>query len=131
MGNSMTAATKKIRKIGPESPANRLAMLDGRTREAALVRKTRADLLAHLKNPSVVQSALVERAAWLTLRLNLMEARLAGEEAMSDHAARQYIALSNSLRRVLDAIGIQPAKTAPRTIADIMAGAASNASAAA
>ncbi len=95
-------------------------MLDGRTREAALVRKTRADLLAHIKNPTVVQRALVERAAWLTLRLNLMEARLAGGEEMSDHASRQYVALSNALRRVLDAIGIQAAKTPPPTIAEIM-----------
>ncbi len=115
-----TTRTKKARTVGPESSPNRLAMLDGRTREAALVRKTRAELLAHIKNPTVVQRALVERAAWLTLRLNLMEARLAGGEEMSDHASRQYVALSNALRRVLDAIGIQAAKTPPPTIAEIM-----------
>ena len=116
-----TTGLKKARTVGPESSPNRLAMLDGRTREAAMVRKTRADLLGHIKNPTVVQRALVERASWLTLRLNLMEARLAGGEEMSDHASRQYVALSNALRRVLDAIGIQAAKAVAPSLADYLA----------
>jgi hypothetical protein len=40
---------------------------------------------------------------------------------MSDHAAKQYIALSNALRRTLDAIGIQATPARPLTLAELIA----------
>ncbi len=116
-----TTHAKKIRSVGYETRPDRLAKLDNRTREAALVRRTRAELTAHVKNPTVVQAALIERASWMTLRINLLEARLSGGEAMSDHAAKQYIALSNALRRTLDAIGIQAAPSRTPSLAELMA----------
>jgi len=116
-----TTHAKKIRSVGYETRPDRLAKLDNRTREAALVRRTRDALTAHVKNPSVVQAALIERAAWMTLRINLLEARFSSGEAMSDHAAKQYIALSNALRRTLDAIGIQATPARPLTLAELIA----------
>jgi hypothetical protein len=101
-----------------------LAKLDQRTREAALIRRTRAELMGHVKNPTVVQAALIERATWLTLRVNLLEAKLAAGGEMSDHAARSYIAFSNALRRTLGDIGIQPGAAPRLTLADHLAASA-------
>jgi hypothetical protein len=117
----MLSRSQKVRTIGPESKPPTLAKLDQRTREAALIRRTRSELLAHIGNPTVVQLALVERASWLTLRVNLLEAKLSAGGEMSDHAAKSYIAFSNALRRTLADIGIQPGKSPTPTIAEIFA----------
>src|SRR5580698_8306482 len=108
----MSSRAQKVRTIGPESKPATLAKLDQRTRD---------ELTAHVANPTVTQTALIERATWLTLRVNLLEAKLSGTGEMSDHAARQYIAFSNALARVLRDIGVQPGKAPARTIAEIMA----------
>ena len=64
---------KTLRQIGPYSRPHRLAKLDGRTREAALMRDTRARLIAHVGgSPSAVELALIERAAQLTLKVVLL-----------------------------------------------------------
>jgi hypothetical protein len=56
--------------IGPYSRPLALAKLDGRTREAALVRRVRAELTAHVGgNPTFPQRMLIDRAAVLALRM--------------------------------------------------------------
>jgi len=104
-----------------------LAKLDGRTREARLVRSVRADLTAHVGgHPSATQTALIERAVQLTLRVAAMDRKYARTGAMTDHDTRTYLAWSAGLARLLRALGLDPAKTAdagPRvpTIAEILA----------
>jgi hypothetical protein len=87
-----------------------LAKLDQRTKEAALMRQTRAALTAHVGEPSAVQTALIERATWLTLRVAQLDAKMAGGAAFTEHDSRTYLAWSNSLGRTLREL--QPASPA-------------------
>jgi hypothetical protein len=69
------ATTQRIR---PTHRSVDLAKRDGRTREARLMRETRAELAAHVGGrPTAVQSALIERAAQLSLRIAAMDRRFA------------------------------------------------------
>jgi hypothetical protein len=65
---------EKARHIGPDSRPYMLAKLDQRTREAALLRRVRADLTEHCGGqPSAVQRMLIERLAKVALRLDLYD----------------------------------------------------------
>jgi len=108
---------KTARQIGRYSRPHGLAKLDGRTREAALMRDTRARLIAHVGgSPSAVELALIERAAQLTLKVAQLDAKL-DANAMSDHDHRHYLAWSNSLTRTLEKLGMKGAaeRTRPRS----------------
>jgi hypothetical protein len=75
-----------------------MAKLDQRTKEARLMRETRAALVAHVGGkPSAVQSAMIERACQLTLRIVAMDRKFAETGAQTDHDSRTYLAWSNSL----------------------------------
>ena len=51
----------------PYRPSRPLAKLDQRTKEARLMRETRAEVAAHVGGkPSAVQAAMIERACQLT-----------------------------------------------------------------
>ena len=67
--------------IGPYCSPLALAKLDGRTREAALMRRVRAELTAHVGgHPTFPQKCLIERAAVLALRIAQIDLKmLAGE----------------------------------------------------
>lgn len=76
---------------------------DGRTREARLLRETRAKLIAHVGGtPSATQVMLIDRVAWLTLRLAQFDTLRAGGEAIDDVL---YLAWSNSLSRIMARLG--------------------------
>src|SRR4051812_4797285 len=91
---------QKARRVGPHSRAHRLLKLDGRTREAALLRRTRDDLLDHLgHSPSAVEVRLVERAALLSVYIGLMDRRALQSGGLSERDARQYLAFSNTYAR--------------------------------
>ena len=108
---------KTVRQIGRYSRPHRLAKLDGFTREAALMRDTRARLIAHVGgSPSAVELALIERAAQLTFKVAQLDAKL-DANAMSDHDHRHYLAWSNSLTRTLEKLGMKGAaeRTRPRS----------------
>jgi hypothetical protein len=65
------ATTQSIR---PTYRPVALAKLDQRTKEARLMRETRAELAAHVGGkPSAVQAAMIERACQLTLRIVAMD----------------------------------------------------------
>ena len=67
-------------RIGPYSTPTVLAKLDGRTREARLMQKVRDDLTGHLGGDlTAPQTALVERAAWLSLHVALMDEKMLQE----------------------------------------------------
>lgn len=97
---------------------------DGRSADAVLLRRTRSSLIAHIGGcPSATQSALIERAAQLSLHLARLDRRAIEAPEMSDHASRQYLAWSNTLTRTLARLGLDAAPspaTKPLTPRQIM-----------
>jgi hypothetical protein len=70
----------------------------------------RAELTAHVGgNPNNVQKALIERAARLTLYVEMMDARALAAGTMSERDSRQYLAWSNALRLCLRDLGVKAA----------------------
>jgi hypothetical protein len=107
---------EKTRAIGPYCRPLALAKLDGRTREAALMRRVRAELTAHCGgNPSFPQAVLIERAAVLALRIAQIEAKMLAGEPLTLHDNDHAIAWHNAYRRTLSAIGLAPAAARPMT----------------
>jgi hypothetical protein len=100
--------------------------LDGRTREAALMRRVRGELIAHCGGrPTVVQNALIERAVILSLRVAQIDAKLVAGETLTLHDSNAALAWNNSLRRTLVALGVQE-KAAPQpTLQETLAAIAS------
>ena len=107
----MTFGSRKINaSIGPYSRPKTLWKLDGRRKEAALMRRVRAELTAHCGgNPSAVQRALIERAAILSLRVEQLDAKIVAGEALTIHDSNYALAWNNALRRTLAALGAEPA----------------------
>ena len=105
--------------------------LDGRSREYRLLQRTRAELLGTLGHaPSVIEAALVEEAAWATVRLAQLHATAEAGVALSKTGLRQHTGLSNiklrALSRLADAArpaaGSKAKGSAGRTsLADIIA----------
>ena len=109
--------------IGPYSRPESLANISGRTREGRIVRGVRAELTAHLGGrPSATQRVLIERAAMLTLRIALMDAR-ATRGGMSERDGREYLAWTNTLTRLMRQLGLKGVAQQPRTLAEHIAGA--------
>src|SRR5262249_49763616 len=99
-----------------------LAKLDGRTREAALMRRVRAELTAHVGGePTVTQRLLIERAAILSLRVAQLDARILTGELLTQHDNQHGLAWNNALRRTVVALGLYPAVTKAPTLAEAMA----------
>ena len=109
-------------QLGPHSRPHRLLKLDGRTKEARLMAAARAELVQHVGgNPSSVQARLIERAARLTLYIELMDARALGSGGMTERDSRQYLAWTNSLRLTLRELGIKAAATRAPTLNEYLA----------
>lgn len=108
--------------IGPYSAPASLAKLDGRTREARVLRQGRAELLAHVGGaPSAVQRALIEQACQLRLRLALMDEHFAATGEMTEHDSRAYLAWANSYSRLLGRLGMKPVIAPTRTLQEHLA----------
>lgn len=108
--------------IGPYSRPHVLAKIDGRTKEARLLRETRAELAQHVGgNPSATQRALIERAAQLSLRIALIDQRFAETSTQTEHDSRTYLAWSNSLSRTMRELGVHAAPARPKTLEQIFA----------
>ena len=96
----------KVRKPRTYNSPATLANLDQRTREARLMRETRAELIAHVGGkPSATQTVLIERAVALTLQLAMMDAKQ-GRGGLTEYDTRTYLAWSNSLVRTMKALGL-------------------------
>lgn len=109
------AAVRKGRHIGPYSRHGRLCKLDGRTREAALMRHVRKELIAHVGgHPNPVQRALIERAVILTLRVAQIDTKILQGEVLSLHDSNYALAWNNSLRRTLTALGVDSVSTSAK-----------------
>lgn len=98
-----------------------LSQIDGRTRAARLLRRTRAELVQHLGGaPSAVQSMAIERCAMLSLHVAQMDQKALAAGGMSDHARREYLAADASLRRTLQFLGIDGKAQRQPTITELM-----------
>ena len=87
--------------------------LDGRGWESRLLRQVRRDLAADLPGtPSPSIRMLIDRAAWLTLRLAQYDQAMVGGQAGDVPA---YVALNGALAAVLERISRQrPSRHVPR-----------------
>ncbi len=111
--------TMKSRGLGPHSRRHRLGFLDGRTFEARLHRKFRAELIAHIGGaPSIAQAAIIERAAWVQLRLAMMDSKVASGD-FTEQDSHVYLAWANTLGRLLARLGLQPAAAKAPTLVDL------------
>jgi hypothetical protein len=108
-------------QLGPYSRTAILSKLDGRTREARLMRGTRSALIAHVGGkPSVVQQTLIERACQLQIRIAMMDRDFAAGGGQTEHDSRTYLAWSNSLTRTLRELGVDGASARPLTPAEAL-----------
>lgn len=112
-----TGLGSSLRRVGPYSRPQALQRLDGRTREARLLRQVRKELTEHVGGkPSATQRALIDRAAWLSLRVAQLDGKTAEGGQMTEHDARTYLAWSNTLTRTLRQLGTKSAEAAPRSL---------------
>ena len=113
------------KRVGVHSRRIALGDIDGRLREAKLMRETTEELTAHCGgNPSAVERRLIQRAAILHLRLALMDAQTDADGSMTEKHAREYLCWSNAYCRTLRLLGLKgaPTERVP-TLADILAAA--------
>ncbi len=110
--------------LGPHSRRSRLAMLDGRTREARLLKTAIDELTEHVGgNPSATQARQIARAARLELHMAMMDARSdQNGGVMTDHDARQYLAWNNSFRLILRDLGLDRREPRQPTLAESLGG---------
>jgi hypothetical protein len=97
-----------------------LGHLDGRTRGARILKRTRDALIDHCGGfPSVTQLEIIERCCWLTLKLAILDGKIgAGKDTSFDNA--QYLAWQAHLTRNLVKLGMQSADAKQPTLADVL-----------
>ena len=125
LGNAKVTAMANIAPaLGPYSRRNRLAMLDGRTREARALQATIVELSEHVGgNPSATQARQIARAARLELHMAMMDARSdQNGGVMSDRDSRQYLAWNNSFRLILRDLGLERRDPPGPTLAEALGG---------
>jgi hypothetical protein len=104
---------KNGRQIPPGCRLTTAGKIDGRTKEAVLLRRVRRDLTAHVGgNPTATQRALIERAATISLQLARLDTDLAAGTPIDEE---RYLSWSNSLARILARLG--PAAALPKLTA--------------
>jgi hypothetical protein len=96
-------------QIGPYCRPDTFVRLDGRTKEARLMRRVRAELTEFVGgNPDVIQQRLIDRAVILTLRCAQLDAQIIAGVELGQHASNFALAWNNALRRTLAQLGIKP-----------------------
>jgi hypothetical protein len=112
----------------PLTPHSRLlarGSIDGRTREGRFLAAVRAELAGHLGGePSAAQRVLIDRVAWLRLRVALFDEKLAQGAELTGHDARVYLAHSNALIRAMREIGHKAVVARPVSLTAALAEAA-------
>jgi len=98
-------------------------MIDGRRAEARRMKAIRRELVAHLGGTaSVTQNMLIGRIAVLMLRVELMDKKALEIGGQTDHDARQYLAWSNTISKMLRHLGLKGVPPREKTLADHLAG---------
>jgi hypothetical protein len=103
-------------EIGPLSPRQRLRRLDRRTRVGKFLIATERALIEHLGGPDHVttpQRILIERVASDLLRLEMFDEKVSAGTSFTDHDARVFHALRNSVRLALRDLGFDKADAPP------------------
>ena len=96
--------------------------MDGRTREARIMRGVRAELVAHVGGkPSATQTALINRAAWLQLHMALLDERTTTGKPMTEHDSRTYLAWTNTFTRLMRQLGLKGAAQRQPTLQEHIA----------
>ena len=113
-------------KIGPYSRTlDRGAIgasIDGRSREGRFLRGFESGTLKQLgSNPSFTQRVAISRLARIALRLELFDEALVNGKGLTDHDARVYGALHNSLRLLLKEIGLKATMSPAPSLRDYVA----------
>jgi len=100
------------------------AAIDGRSREGRYLRAYEAMLVEHVGGrPSIIERAMIARAARVALHLELLDEKsLAESRPLTGHDMAWYAAWSNCLTRILGRLGLKtPDKPAP-SLSDLLAG---------
>ena len=93
-------------RLGPNSRAERLGRIDGRTVVGKLISRVQSDLASDLGgDPSAAEKILIHAASIKAARLYLLQSQLAAGEAQPD--PKHHVAWSNSLRLDLLALGLK------------------------
>ena len=111
-------------RIGPYSSPSSMAKIDGRSPEGRFLRRVRLELAGYVGGkPSATQHALIDRIAWLRLRIAAMDARTASTKQMTELDSRTYLAWVGSLSRLMRELGpeVQSADAKPPTLRDHLA----------
>jgi hypothetical protein len=103
--------------LGPHCRALRRGVIgdaiDGRSREGKFLRKCEAELVAQIGGaPSFAQRLLIRRIARAMLKLEMFDAKMTAG-TWTDHDARTYGGLSNSLRLMLRELGLKGSGVKP------------------
>ncbi len=113
----MMSTAKKARGLSANSRTHRFGMIDGRTKEAAYLRRVRAELTSHVGGaPDAVQRLIIERLCVISLRLALFDEKFAAGKQVSELDNRTYGALHSQYRLMLQQLG--PAAAAKPITAD-------------
>jgi hypothetical protein len=97
--------------------------IDGRLLEAREERRIIRALTAHVGGqPSVAQVILIQRTARLVIILSMLEKQVLEKMDLGDLHARQLLALSNSVRLNLQALGLKASEAAPTLKAYLVEG---------
>lgn len=110
------------KRIAAYSRYGALAYLDGRRREALFLKRYRGELINHCGgNPSAIELRLIERAAWLALKLAMLDEKMTlGTATLHDH--NYYLSWSNSLTRTLARLPRKAAAPPQPSLADLLRG---------
>ena len=84
------------------------------------MRSVEVTLVAHVGGaPTATQRILIGRAARLMLQLELMDRKTGGGD-LSEREGRQALAWENTLRRTLQALGLERRAAAQPTLAELL-----------
>src|SRR5215470_6615332 len=97
-----------------------LGRLDGRTKAARILKSTRDALIRHCGgSPSVTQLQIIDRCCWLTLKLSMLDGKIAaGCDSGFDND--QYLAWQGHLTRNLVKLGIDPPAAREPSLAEVL-----------
>ncbi len=106
----MAGSMRLKRRVGIYSREGALAAIDGRSREAAYLKRLKAELVAHLGGQVTAPQALaIKRLCMTALRLEQFDAKIIEGGTLTEHDARVYGALHNSFRLLLRELGVKSA----------------------
>ena len=104
-------------RVGVFSSQRAVRDLDGRTREAAIVKRTIADLTAQVGgSPTAAQALLIHATAVIVLRIRCALDKYGTGKGEIESLDRHFVSLQNSLRLNLVTLGLEAAKDRPPSL---------------